>query len=156
MTEPTKDEIYEKARRLGVEGRSTMSKSELEESVGAATQSQEPPPIHPSGNWIRDHLLSLILGALFLLTLLGQYYFQYLHEVKDAARHGEPAAGALSGDFLQSFLASALENWQSEFLQLASFVVLATYFIHRGSPQSRDGDDEMAADIKAIKNKIGA
>ena len=118
--------------------------------------SREPPPIHPSGNWIRDHLLSLILGALFLLTLIGQYYFQYLHEVNEAIRHGEAAPGALSRDFLQSFLASALENWQSEFLQLASFVVLATYFIHRGSPQSRDGDDEMAADIKAIKDKLGA
>jgi hypothetical protein len=47
-------------------------------------------------------------------------------------------------------------SWQSEFLQLASFVVLATYFIHRGSPQSRESDDQMAADIKAIKNTIGA
>jgi hypothetical protein len=49
-----------------------------------------------------------------------------------------------------------LENWQSEFLQLMSFVILATYFIHRGSPQSRDGSDEMAQDIKAIRQKLGA
>jgi hypothetical protein len=48
------------------------------------------------------------------------------------------------------------ENWQSEFLQLASFVILATYMIHRGSPQSRDTDDEMAEDIKAIRKKLDA
>ena len=78
------------------------------------------------------------------------------HEVDQALQHGQAAPGATSGDFLNSFLASVFENWQSEFLQLVTFVVLATYFIHRGSPQSRDGDDEMAADIKAIKKKLDA
>ena len=40
---------------------------------------------------------------------------------------------------------SILLNWQSEFLQLLAFVVLTTYFIHRGSHESRDGDDELKA-----------
>ena len=35
--------------------------------------------------------------------------------------------------------------------------MLATYFIHRDSPQSRDNSDEMADDInKAIREKLGA
>jgi hypothetical protein len=63
---------------------------------------------------------------------------------------------AISLEFLHSFLASTFDNWQSEFLQLLSFVVLATYLIHRGSPQSRDTEDEMAADIKAIRKNLGA
>jgi hypothetical protein len=154
MSEPTRDELYEQARDLGVEGRSAMDKDELAAAVAEEGTSKEPPPVEPTGNWLRDHLLSLILGALFLITLLGQYYFQYRQEVHEAIQHGEAAPGALSSEFLVSFAASALENWQSEFLQLASFVILATYFIHRGSPQSRDGDDEMAADIKAIRNKL--
>jgi hypothetical protein len=35
------------------------------------------------------------------------------------------------------------ENWQSEFLQLLTFVVLTTFLIHRNSHESRDSDDEM-------------
>ena len=94
--------------------------------------------------------------VLFALSLVGQYYFQYEHEVAEALQHGQTPPTATSAEFLTAFLASVFENWQSEFLQLLSFVVLATYFIHRGSPQSRDGADEMSADIKAIKDKLGA
>jgi hypothetical protein len=54
------------------------------------------------------------------------------------------------------FGASTLENWQSEFLQLFSFVVLAAAFIHRGSSESRDSDDRMEQMLKEIKAKIGA
>jgi hypothetical protein len=57
-------------------------------------------------------------------------------------------------DFRDEFLSSTLENWQSEFLQLASFVILATYFIHKDSPQSRDGDDEMKKLIQEIHHKV--
>ncbi len=116
-------------------------------------QVPKPPP---TGKWVRDHLLSIILLSLFVLALVGQYYFQYEHEVAQALQHAQTAPAATSAEFLNSFLASVFENWQSEFLQLVTFVILATYFIHRGSPQSRDGDDEMAADIKAIKKKLDA
>jgi hypothetical protein len=114
------------------------------------------PSREATGNWVRDHLLSLILLGLFLVSLVGQFYFQYQYEVGQAMQHGAEPPGLLSADFWNAFATSVFENWQSEFLQLASFVILATYFIHRGSPQSRDGSDEMKADIKAIRSKLGA
>jgi hypothetical protein len=107
----------------------------------------------PNGRWIHDHLLSITLAALFILSWIGQLYFQYQHELDDAREHGEVL---VSSEYVASFLASTLENWQSEFLQLFSFVVLATYLIHGQSPQSRDGTDEMADDLKAIRDKLGA
>jgi hypothetical protein len=161
MSDPTKDELYEHAKQKGVPGRSTMNRSELEEAVSveegvAGPRSKEPPSRPPTGSWVRDHCLSIVLASLFLVSLVGQYYFQYQYEVQQAIEHGQPPPEATSAEYLNSFLASMLENWQSEFLQLVSFVVLATYFIHRGSPQSRDGDDELKTDIKAIKEKVGA
>ena len=110
----------------------------------------------PTGNWFHDHLLSIVLASLFLLSWIAQLYFQYRDEVNEAITHGVETPELWSGDFWAAFLASTFENWQSEFLQLFSFVVLATFFIHRDSPQSADGDDEMASDIKAIKAKLGA
>lgn len=109
-----------------------------------------------NGNWFHDHLLSLTLATLFLLSWIAQLYFQYQDEVNEAVAHGQERPALWSGEFWSAFLASTFENWQSEFLQLFSFVVLATYLIHRDSPQSRDGDDEMAADIKAIRTKLEA
>ena len=166
MSDPTKKDIYEQAQDLGVRGRSSMSKNELERAVARAKTnregrlvgppSREPEPRLPSGLWFRDHLLSLILLSLFLVSLIGQFYFQYQQEVHEAVQHGQPPPGVGSSEFLSTFFSSMLENWQSEFLQLVSFVVLATYFIHRGSPQSRDGDDQMKEDIKAIKQKLEA
>jgi hypothetical protein len=156
MAEPTKQELYEEARRQEIEGRASMSKEELAAAVGAQAQAEQPPPVLPNGNWFHDHMLSIVLIGLFLVTLLGQVYFQYEHEVDQAMQHGQAAPEFFSMEYWNSFLASMLENWQSEFLQLASFVILATYMIHRGSPQSRDSDDEMAEDIKAIRKKLNA
>lgn len=161
MEDPTKQELYERAQELDVPSRSSMDRDQLQKAVDEASgavgpQSTEPPPRPPTGNWFRDHLLSIILASLFLITLIGHYYFQYQYEVDQAIQHGQAPPAATSQEYLNSFLASMLENWQSEFLQLVSFVVLAAYFIHRGSPQSRDGDDELKADIKAIKQKLEA
>lgn len=161
MEEQTKQELYEEAQKLDIPGRSNMDREELEDAVNQANdpsglKSSEPPPRRPTGNWFRDHLLTIILGSLFVLSLIGQFYFQYQHEVEQAIAHGQSPPAATSAEYLNSFWASVFENWQSEFLQLGSFVILAAYFIHRGSPQSRDGSDEMKADIKAIKQKLGA
>ena len=108
----------------------------------------------PNGNWFHDHLLSLTLVLLFLVSWVGQFYFQYQHEIDQARSHGRSSPHLLSAEFLNSFWASTMENWQSEFLQLLTFVVLTTYLIHRHSHESRDSNDEMAADIKAIKRKL--
>jgi hypothetical protein len=108
----------------------------------------------PNGRWFHDHLLSLTLLVLFLVSWVGQLYFQYQHELDEARSHGESGSPLLSAEFLNSFWASTLENWQSEFLQLLTFVVLTTYLIHRHSHESRDSNDEMAADIRAIKSKL--
>ena len=159
MDDPTKDDLLDEARRLGIPGRSSMTKSELEAAVEETKASNgQPGSATPGGadGWIRDHLLSLTLLGMFLLSWLGQLYFQYRQEIHEALQHSESPPAFFSSDFWVTFLSSTLENWQSEFLQLATMVLLTTYLIHRNSPQSRDSSDEMAADIKAIKAKLDA
>jgi hypothetical protein len=108
----------------------------------------------PNGGLFHDHLLSLTLLVLFLLSHAGQMFFQYRDVVDQAALEGAKPPAVLSREFIDPFLAAVFENWQSEFLQLLSFVVLAAYLIHRGSPQSRDSEDEIAADLRAIRRKL--
>jgi DNA-binding GntR family transcriptional regulator len=109
----------------------------------------------PNGRWVHDHLLSLTLFTLFLVSWIGQLIFQYQHELDEAIQHGDQAFSVFSAEFMHSFWASTLENWQSEFLQLLSFVVLTTFLIHRHSHESRDSQDEMAEHIREIKERLG-
>ena len=60
-----------------------------------------------------------------------------------------------SGDFLGEFSQSTLENWQSEFLQLFAFVVLAALFVHKGSAESKDSDDRVEAFTEAHRAAPG-
>ena len=70
-----------------------------------------------------------------LASWAGQFVFELFVVRNDAHAHGEAVS---SGQFWA-------ENWQSEFLQLLAFVVSTAVLVFTGSPESRDGDDEMKA-----------
>ena len=106
----------------------------------------------PSKLW-KNFGLSLGFCALFFITWLGQGIAQWQRYTDEQRDHGEPVE---VGNFISDFSASTLENWQSEFLQLFSFVVLAAVFIHRGSAESKDSDDRMEAKIDRIMQKLDA
>jgi hypothetical protein len=67
--------------------------------------------------------------------------------------HGEPVE---LGDYLVEFSQSTMENWQSEFLQLFSFVLLSALLIHRGSGESRDSDERIEHALQRIEEKLGS
>jgi hypothetical protein len=52
---------------------------------------------------------------------------------------------------------ATFENWQSEFLQLFAFVALTTFLIHKGSPESKDSDEQMQASLAggAVAERVG-
>jgi hypothetical protein len=66
--------------------------------------------------------------------------------------HGETVE---IGDFIGEFSQATLENWQSEFLQLFSFTIMAAVLIHKGSAESRDSDDRIGAALKRIEDQLG-
>jgi hypothetical protein len=96
--------------------------------------------------------LSLGFCALFLLSWVGQAAAEWQTFTDQQEQHGQKAE---MGDFIGEFSQSTLENWQSEFLQLFSFTVMAALFIHKGSAESRDSDDRIEAALKRIENKLG-
>ena len=55
---------------------------------------------------------------------------------------------------MPAFGQATFENWQSEFLQLLTFVALTSFLIHRGSPESKDGDEEMQSKLDAIQEEL--
>ncbi len=96
--------------------------------------------------------LSLSLMTLFFATWIAQGLAQWEKFVDEQEEHNQPAEVS---DFMPEFATSTLENWQSEFLQLFSFVVLAALYIHKGSAESRDSEDEMQEALKRIEKHLG-
>ena len=100
----------------------------------------------------REFGLGLSLMILFFTTWFAHGVLQWQTYVDQQRQQDQPTE---MGDFVAEFGQSTLENWQSEFLQLFAFVVLAALFIHRGSGESKDGDDNVEASLRRIEEKLG-
>jgi hypothetical protein len=99
----------------------------------------------------REFGLSIILLMLFVSTWVGQGISQWQTSTDEAREHGEQPE---VGDFISEFAQSTLENWQSEFLQLFSFVTLAALYIHKGSAESKDSEEKIEASLHRIEAKL--
>jgi hypothetical protein len=87
--------------------------------------------------WIHDRALTLVLMAMFLIFLGGQFVTGH-HEYNDSQRqHDRPPVTASAYFATGHWWESVFENWESEFLQMAVFVLLTTILVQKGSPESR-------------------
>lgn len=88
----------------------------------------------------RNNGLTITLMVLFAATILGQWFTGWHVSLEDAARHGRVAQTLWSYGRSAEFLSSVFENWESEFLQMAAYVVLTAILFQRGSAESKDPD----------------
>ena len=95
--------------------------------------------------------LSIAFCILFFASWFAQGITEWQRYVDEQHDHGQPVQ--IEG-FVTEFSQSTLENWQSEFLQLFSFVVLSALMIHHGSAESKDSDDRMEEALKRIEAKL--
>lgn len=91
--------------------------------------------------FFRDNGLSLVLVSLFLLTWAGQFLTGFEENNNERAQHGESPLSRAQYLVDAAFWQATGENWESEFLQMAMFVLLTTCLYQKGSPESRDPDD---------------
>ena len=88
----------------------------------------------------RDNGLTVALLLLFLVSIVGQFLTGWHFQNQELARHGEEALGF--GEFAKDplFLSTVFENWESEFLQMSTYVLLTACLFQRGSAESHDPD----------------
>ena len=85
----------------------------------------------------RNHGLSIVLLSLFLATTAGQAFSGWLDHNESEQQHGNETSSF--GAYLMSghFWEATGENWESEFLQMAAFVLLTTFLYQKGSAESK-------------------
>ena len=85
----------------------------------------------------RNNSLSIVLLSLFALTMTGQTLAGWADRNEDARSHGTTEIGL--PEYLGSghFWEATGENWESEFLQMAMFVLLTVFLRQKGSVESK-------------------
>ena len=104
-------------------------------------------------SWLRNNGLSIAMFLLFAVSLVGQVLAGHRVHNDDQVEHGQPTVQL--GGYLRSghFVESVFENWESEFLQMAAFVLLTAYLYQKGSPESRKLEGEPDLDKHPTKSK---
>jgi hypothetical protein len=101
-----------------------------------------------------DYGLTIVLATLFLTSWIVQTFAGWQEFVAEQKQHGQAAKWIGDDGYVWTWLQATMENWQSEFLQLLTFVVLTTYLVHRKSHESRDNDDEVNEKLDKIEQKL--
>jgi hypothetical protein len=96
--------------------------------------------------FLRDNGLSLVIAGLFAFTLLGQVETGLHRYNEERAEHHQPALALTAYLTTGHFLEATAENWESEFLQMAAYVVLTALLYQRGSAESRQIEASEAVD----------
>lgn len=105
----------------------------------------------------RDNGLTIVLIGLFAVSIVGQRIAGWHVEMEDARRHGQAVLSLGAYTLSPQFLSSVFENWESEFLQMAAYVVLTAVLVQRGSAESKDPDSPPRdVDLDIQENKPGA
>jgi len=87
--------------------------------------------------WIRGRALTLALLLMFSVTLAGQLIAGFHEYNEQQDQDGQPRVGPAEYFRTGHPWEATFENWESEFLQMAVFVLLTTRLVQVGSPESR-------------------
>lgn len=90
-----------------------------------------------SAGFARRNALSLVSFGLFAAFLLAQSLTGWRSAVADTLQHGGSEFGYWDYLWTGHFAEATFENWESEFLQMASFVLLTVYLLQRGSAEAK-------------------
>jgi hypothetical protein len=95
--------------------------------------------------------------TLFFIFLSGQTVTGFMEYNEDQQSHQQSEVGFVEYLGTGHYIEAVFENWESEFLQMAAYVVLTAFLFQKGSSESKDPDKPMEAvdedPRKAEKNK---
>jgi hypothetical protein len=113
--------------------------SEQDQKIGRYADQDSPAWAKASGLRLKiySHSLVTVMSVIFLLSWLAQSIAGRVAFNAEAIRQKEPTLSWLQYIWSSDFWNRTFQNWQSEFLAVASMVAFAIYLRERGSPESK-------------------
>lgn len=95
---------------------------------------------------LKNNSLSIVFFLLFIFSLIGQVVTGLKEHNQEMQDEGGQVLNMSSYLFSGHFLQSTFENWESEFLQMALFLILSMFLYQKGSSESKDPDKKEEVD----------
>jgi hypothetical protein len=105
---------------------------------------------------LREHGLSIAVAALFICFLVAQILTGRRQYNQDQAEHGKPPVTLTQYLHTGHFLEATAENWESEFLQMAGYVLLTIGLFQKGSSESKKIGEKELVDRDPRRVKVTA
>jgi hypothetical protein len=121
--------------KSAAESGASRKKAERREEAQAAASRRDAP-----GSFFYRNGLTLAFAVLMVLSLVGHALSGTAHGNQVRAEHGLPAQSVTEYVAGPEFQSTLFENWESEFLQMALFVLFTVWLRQRGSSESRKLD----------------
>ena len=96
--------------------------------------------------FLRDNGLSVTLFMLFLVSLVGQALTGWRAHAEELRIHDLPAVGFAAYLTSGHFISAVFENWESEFLQMAAYVLLDRLPVPEGRLRVQETDEHNPED----------
>ena len=106
-----------------------------------------------SGIW-RNYALSITLALMFVVSWALQTWMGWNEFVAEQEEHQQQAQAFGDDGYFWRWGQATFENWQSEFLQVFTFIVLTTFLVHRKSHESPDTDYDTEAALRRIEAQL--
>jgi hypothetical protein len=87
--------------------------------------------------WAKEHGLAITNAGLFIVFFVGMVLTGASAYSSDQVAHGERPVSVVEYLTTGDFVEATFENWESEFLQMGSYVVLTAFLFQRGSAESK-------------------
>jgi uncharacterized protein DUF6766 len=99
----------------------------------------KPWPLRAGGIWktLYGHSLALAFSILFVISFVLHLDGSWRYELAERMSKGEPPITLLDHLGSSQFWFESFQNWQSEFLAVASLVILSIWLRQKDSPQSK-------------------
>jgi hypothetical protein len=105
---------------------------------------------------LRNNGLSIVFFVLFLVSITGQAITGLKQHNSDMEDEGGTPVTMTQYLSTGHFLQSTFENWESEFLQMALFLILSMFLYQKGSAESKDPDKDEEVDREPNPKRKGA
>jgi hypothetical protein len=107
--------------------------------------------------FLRENSLSIVMFGLFFAFLLLQSLAGWRTANQENQEHNQPRESYVGYVTSGSFVESTFENWESEFLQMAGFVLLTVFLRQKGSPESKSlrGQEPVDEDPRQARIRRG-
>ncbi len=122
------------------ESKSLEGKEEVDREPKA--HARAPWPVRKGGAWLRiyQNSLSLVFILLFLICFMLHFYGSLKDENEELLSKGKALVSWQEYISGSRFWFESFQNWQSEFLAVASIVLFSIWFRQKGSPESKPVD----------------